>query len=139
MKGAIHAEEPVWVNEQPTRPTEIRAGDKVESTGARRARVEKARRGQGQGTVWLHGASGACIRCLHDERVAVYVDGRRRFRRAAKVAPGDLIMRLVGGRLTIDPVIAIRTLTESVPAVYLEMPSVSLLSEEGFLCRLSLG
>ena len=91
--------------------------------------------GQGRGTVWLHGASGACIRCLLDERVAVHSDGRRGYRRAGKIRIGDFLVRLVGGIPTVDPVVAIRSLEESVPVVYLTLPAASLLSEEGIACR----
>lgn len=138
MAGAIHAAEPVWANGRPTPAKDLKAGDELDVIGAygpRRARVEKATRGSGKGTVWLHGASGAQIRCLWDERVAISVGGRRRFRMAAKVQPGDFLYGLVSGRLCIDPVVAIRTTVESVPAIYLTIPAVSLLSEEGLLCR----
>jgi hypothetical protein len=96
--------------------------------------VEKTRAGQGQGTIWLHTASGACIRCLLDERVAVYA-GKRSYRTAQKVGIGDFLLRVVGGRETVDPVVATRSLVESVPVVYLTVPAVSLVSEEGIICR----
>jgi len=54
---------------------------------------------------------------------------------AEKIRPGDFLLGLVSGRLCVDPVVAIRTLEENVPAVYLEVPSISLVSEEGLLCR----
>ena len=138
MNGVIHPAEPIWADDVLLKPAEIRAGSMIETfgpRGPRRARVEKTVQGSGRGTVWLHGASGACIRCLHDERVAVYVAGRQRYRRAGKVQPGDFLCRYVGWTLTVDPVVAIRTFTENVPAVYLTLPAVSLLSEEGYLVR----
>jgi hypothetical protein len=135
MNGAIHPSEPVWVNGRPTPPAEIRPGDRIDSTGTRRPMVTKVVRGGGKGTVWLYGASGARIRCLRDQRVQLSVGGRIRYKRAEKVAPGDFMMGLVSGRVCVDPVVAIRVVEESVPAIYLEMPSVSLVSEEGLLCR----
>jgi hypothetical protein len=138
MHGAVHPAEPVWVNGRPVKPGEIRSGDEVDSfdsKGPRRARVAKTTVGGGKGTVWLHGASGACVRCLHDERVAVFSHGRRAYRMAGAIQPGEFLVRLVGGKLTVDPIVATRTLTEPVAAVYLEMPSVALISEEGLLCR----
>lgn len=138
MEGAVHSAEPLWVNGRPTSPREIKAGDEVEALGQngfRRALVTKVRQGSGKGTVWLHGASGAAIRCLLDERVAVYADGRRRFRQAAKIRPGEFLCRVVSGAVTVDPVVAVRTLLENVPALYLELPAVSLVTEEGILCR----
>lgn len=135
MRGAIHAAEPIWVNDRPMAPREIKAGDKVESTGGRRARVVKATQGNGRGTVWLHGASGARIRCLLDQRVQISVAGRARYRMAGKIKPGDFLLGLVSGRICVDPVVAIRTVEESVPAIYLEIPAISLVSEEGILCR----
>lgn len=97
--------------------------------------MEKVVQGSGRGTIWLHGASGAQIRCLRDQRVQVSVAGRTRFRRAEKIKLGDFLLGLVSGRLCVDPVVAIRTLEENVPAVYLYVPSISLISEEGLLCR----
>lgn len=139
MTGAIHNAEPVWVNGRPTQPKEIERGDEVACIAAsgrlRRARVNRVTRGGGKGTVWLHGASGAQIRCLWDERVAILVEGKRRYRRAEAVQMGDFLCRLVDGQMTVDPVVAIRQVQESVPAIILEIPAVSLLSEEGYLCR----
>lgn len=139
MQGAVHAAEPLWVNGRATSPREIRPGDEVEAVNGlgavRRARVKKTVHGGGRGTVWLHSASGALIRCLMDERVAVHVNGRRTFRRAENVGCGDFLYRLVAGRLTVDPVVAVRVLPESVHALILEIPPVSLVSEEGLLCR----
>lgn len=138
MNGAVHPAEPLWVNGRPTSPREIKAGDEIEGfahNGLRRVLVKKARAGSAAGTVWLHGASGAAIRCLLDERVAVSVGGRRRYRKASAVRPGDFLLGMISGVLCVDPVVAIRTTPESVPAVYLEIPPISLLSEEGLLCR----
>ena len=138
MIGAVHFHEPIWVNGEAMKPVEVRRNDEAVAwgqNGVRRARLTKVGHGQGKGTVWLHGASGAAIRCLLDERVAVRTDGRRRFRRAEKIHPGDFVYILVGGRLTVDPVVAVRTVPESVPTLIIEMPAVSLISEEGFLCR----
>lgn len=138
MMGAIHSAEPVWANGQATPAKELRVGDEVESyglRGLRRARVRKVTHGSGKGTIWLHGASGAQIRCLHDERVAISVEGRRRYLRASAVRPGDFLLGMISGVLCVDPVVAIRMTVESVPAVYLEIPSISLISEEGLLCR----
>lgn len=115
-------------------PAEIRPGDKIDSTGARRARVEKTTRGGGKGTVWLYGASGARIRCLLDQRVQVNVAGRIRYKQAAKLKPGDFMVGLVSGVRCVDPVVAIRTIEENVPAIYLAMPCVPLCTEEGLLC-----
>mgnify|MGYP000874306003 CR=1 FL=1 len=97
--------------------------------------MNRVTHGGGKGTVWLHGASGAQIRCLWDERVAVLIDGKRRYRRAELVEMGAFPCRYVAGLMTVDPVVAIRTLQESVPVTILEIPAVSLLSEEGYLCR----
>jgi hypothetical protein len=138
MVGAVHPAEPIWVNGRAVMPAEIHSGDVVDSfdsKGPRRGRVEKTRQGGGKGTVWLHGASGACVRCLHDERVAVFSKGRRSYRRADAVQPGEFLVRLVQGKLTVDPIVATRTVTEPVAAIYLEMPSVALVTEEGVLCR----
>lgn len=138
MVGAVHAAEPLWANGRPTLAKDLKAGDELDVVGPggpRRARLGKATQGSGSGTVWLHGASGAQIRCLWDERVAVSIGGRRRFRMAAKVRPGDLLCGLVSGRICVDPVVAIRTTVERVPAVFLTIPAVSLISEEGLLCR----
>ena len=138
MIGALHSAEPIWVNGRPTSAGEIRTGDEANVFGARgvgRARVTRVVKGAGKGTVWLHGASGAQIRCLWDQRVAVNTGGRRRFRRASTIQPGDFIYGLVGGRLCIDPVVAVRSTVESVPAIILELPAVSLLSKEGLLTR----
>ena len=137
MRGAIHPAEPVWVNGVPTEPRNIRVGDTIESAGARRARVAKVMQGSGRGTVWLHGASGVQIRCLRDQRVQISVAGRTRYRMAEKIKPGDFLLGLVSGRICVDPVVAIRTVEERVPAVYLDIPPVSLVSEEGILCRRS--
>lgn len=138
MEGAIHSAEPVWANGRVTPAKELRSGDEVESYGARgvrRARVAKVRHGSGKGTVWLHGASGAAIRCLWDERVAVFAKGKRTYRKAGDITPGDFIYGMVSGVLCVDPVVAVRSTVESVPAVYLVLPNVSLISEEGLLCR----
>ena len=138
MTGAVHNAESLWVNGRPTQPKEIEASDEVlciSSGKLRRARVNRVTRGGGKGTVWLHGASGAQIRCLWDERVVVLVDGKRRYRRAEAVEMGDFLCRLVDGQMTVDPVVAIRQTQESVPVTILEIPAVSLLSEEGYLCR----
>ena len=97
--------------------------------------MKRVTQGRGRGTVWLYGASGAQIRCLWDERVRVRTRGHYGFRMASRIKPGDFIYGLVSGRLCVDPVVAIRTVEESVPAVYLEIPAVSLVSEEGLLCR----
>jgi hypothetical protein len=117
---------------------DLRAGDEMDVLGyrgPRRARVEKTVAGQGKGTIWLHGASGACIRCLLDERVAVYSRGKRAYRKAEKIRCGDFLVRLVDGTATVDPVVAIRSLEESVSVVYLTLPAASLLSEEGLAVR----
>lgn len=135
MRGAVHPAERLWVNGEAVSPKDIRTGDTIESVGPRRARVKKVVQGSGRGTIWLHGASGAQIRCLRDQRVQVSVAGRTRFRRAEKIKLGDFLLGLVSGRLCVDPVVAIRTLEENVPAVYLYVPSISLISEEGLLCR----
>lgn len=135
MRGAVHPAEKLWVNGAPVAPKDIRPGDTIESAGARRARVEKVTQGSGRGTIWLYGASGAQIRCLKDQRVQISVAGRTRYRAAEKIKPGDFLLGLVSGRVCVDPVVAIRTLEESVPAVYLEIPPVSLVSEGGLLCR----
>lgn len=135
MKGAIHTAELIWVNERPTMPRDIRAGDSVESGDGKKARVKRVTQGSGRGTVWLHGASGAQIRCLRDQRVQISVAGRTRYRMAEKIKPGDFLLGLVSGRICVDPVVAIRTVEENVPAVYLELPAISLVSEEGLLCR----
>ena len=97
--------------------------------------MEKVTQGSGRGTIWLYGASGAQIRCLKDQRVQISVAGRTRYRAAEKIKPGDFLLGLVSGRVCVDPVVAIRTLEESVPAVYLEVPPISLVSEGGLLCR----
>lgn len=136
--GAVHSAEPVWANGRPTAPIDLRPGDEVDSFGhgrPRRACVKKTMVGQGEGTVWLHTASGACIRCLPAERVAVRSGGGRRYRQTKNVQIGDFLYRLVAGLETVDPVVAIRSQGEPVRAVYLTMPSVALLSEEGILCR----
>jgi hypothetical protein len=135
MTGAVHPAERLWVNGEPVAPKDIRVGDTIESAGARRARVEKVTQGSGRGTIWLYGASGAQIRCLKDQRVQISVAGRTRYRTAEKIKPGDFLLGLVSGRVCVDPVVAIRTMEESVPAVYLEVPAISLVSEEGILCR----
>lgn len=138
MRGAIHPSEPLWVNGALLPARELRPGDEVESyglRGVRRARVAKVTHGGGQGTVWLHGASGAQIRCLHDERVAISVGGRRRYRRASAVRPGDFLLGMVSGILCVDPVVAIRETVENVPAVFIDIPCVSLITEEGLLVR----
>lgn len=135
MKGAIHAAEPIWANGVPTAPRDIRPGDTIESAGARKARVKAVVQGSGAGTVWLHAASGAQIRCLRDQRVQISVAGRTSYRRAEKIKPGDFLLGLVSGRLCVDPVVAIRTVEENVPAIYLEIPPISLVSAEGLLCR----
>lgn len=135
MIGAVHPAEKLWVNGAPVAPKDIRPGDTIESAGARRARVEKVTQGSGRGTIWLYGASGAQIRCLRNQRVQVSVAGRTRFKMAEKIRPGDFLLGLVSGRVCVDPVVAIRTLEENVPAVYLEVPSISLVSEGGLLCR----
>ena len=135
MRGGVHPAECLWVNEQPTAPRDIRAGDTIETGDRRRARVTKVVQGSGRGTVWLHGASGAQIRCLRDQRIQLSVEGKKRYRRAEKVKPGDFMVGLVSGALCVDPVVAVRTVEENVPAVYLEMPAVTLLSEEGLLMR----
>lgn len=135
MRGAVHPAEKLWVNGAPVAPKDIRPGDTIESAGARRARVEKVTQGSGRGTIWLYGASGAQIRCLKDQRVQISVAGRTRYRAAEKIKPGDFLLGLVSGRVCVDPVVAIRTLEESVPAVYLEVPAISLVTEGGLLCR----
>lgn len=138
MIGAVPNFEPIWANGKATLPAEIESGDEVvcyANNAIRRARVTRTLKGAGKGTVWLHGASGAQIRCLWDERVAILVDGKRRFRRAEAVRMGDFLCRVVDGQMTVDPVVAIRSMLESVPTTVLEIPAVSLLSEEGYLCR----
>ena len=137
MRGAIHPAESIWVNGVLTVPRDIRPGDRIESTGPRRARVAKVVQGSGKGTIWLHGASGAQMRCLRDQRVQISVAGRTRYRMAEKIKPGDFLLGLVSGRLCVDPVVAIRTVEENVPAIYLEMPPISLVSEEGLMTRTS--
>ena len=137
MTGAIHPAEPVWANGRPTRPLDLRPGDEVDGFAlgrARRATVTKAMPGQGRGTVWLHTASGACLRCLVDERVAVR-KGRTRYRAASHVEIGDFLVRVVAGAETVDPVVAIRFQEEMLSTVYLTMPAVSLVTEEGIVCR----
>ena len=136
--GAILASGLIWVNGEAIPAKEIKRGDEVDALGykgPRKARVERVTQGSGKGTVWLHGASGAQIRCLWDQRVAVSIGGRRRYRRAGAIKPGDFVLGLVSGTVCVDPIVAVRTTVESVPAIYLEMPSVTLISEEGLLCR----
>ena len=135
MNGGIHPAERVWIEGEPKDPRDVRVGDRIDTVGPRRGRVEKVTRGSGRGTVWLYGASGACIRCLRDQRVQVSVGGKTRFRRAGKIKPGEFLIGLVSGRLCVDPVVAIRTLEEAVPAIYLEIPPVSLISAEGLVTR----
>ena len=135
MRGAVHSAENLWVNGAPKAPRDIRPGDTIESAGAKRARVKKVVQGSGRGTVWLHGASGARIRCLRDQRVQISVAGRTRYRMAEKIKPGDFLLGLVSGRICVDPVVAIRTVEENVPAIYLDVPPISLVSGEGLLCR----
>jgi len=138
MRGAFHSAELLWVNGRPTQPKEIHAGDEIACyarEAVREVTVLRVTSGGGKGTVWLHGASGAQIRCLWDERVAILVAGKRRYRRAEAIQMGDFLCRYVDGMLTVDPVVAIRQMQESVPVVILEIPAVSLLSEEGYLCR----
>jgi len=138
MRGAFHSAELLWVNGRPTQPKEIKVGDEIACyarEAVREALVLKTTQGSGRGTVWLHGASGAQIRCLWDERVAVLIDGKRRYRKAEDVEMGAFLCRYVDGMMTVDPVVAIREMKENVPVVILEIPAVSLLSEEGYLCR----
>ena len=54
---------------------------------------------------------------------------------AEKIKLGDFLLGLVSGRVCVDPVVAIRTVEENVPAVYLVLPPVSLISEEGLMTR----
>jgi len=67
--------------------------------------------------------------------VAVYTNGKRGYRRADNIQMGDFLCRVVDVAITVDPVVAIRTLEESVPAIFIEVPAVSLISEEGILMR----
>lgn len=138
MTGSVHSAEPVWANGRPTPAVELRPGDEVDSFAQgrlRRARLGKTMVGQGEGTVWLHTSSGACIRCLPAERLAVRAGGITRYRRTRNIQIGDFLVRLVAGTETTDPVVAIRSQMEPVRAIYLTMPSVSLISEEGIVCR----
>lgn len=140
MIGPVHNAEPMWVNNRPTAPVEIRMGDEILCflhKAVRRARVSRTIKGSGKGTVWLHGASGAQIRCLWGQRVAIQSKGRRVYLPAEEVRPGDFLYRVVDEKLTVDPVIATRQTEEPVLVTIIEVPAVSLLSEEGFLWRLS--
>lgn len=138
MFGAMDAASVIWTQEGPLAVRDLSVGVEVLGLAQgdiRRRRITRTVDGSRAGVVWLHGASGASVRCLHAERIWTLHRGVRSWRQAKDVMPGMFIHRMVDGILTVDPVVATTTTEEAVPAVLLEIPNLTLLSEEGVLCR----
>lgn len=138
MFGAVDAAATLWTSAGPLAARDFTTGTEVLGLvhgDVRSRRIERLMDGSRPGTVWLHSLSGAKIRCLQGQRVNTVHKGVRSWRQAKDVMPGHFLSRMVDGILTVDPVIAVTVVEEAAPAVLFEIPNMTLLSEEGFLCR----